>query len=103
MEYKKQIDSELRQIARRVPYNRGIIKCANIFQAISFHLTMVSKDVSHRNITIKGYRGLKIRVDIFEPANRKEKLPCLIPSARLHPKRHPAHKLSFRPWFVLFP
>ena len=31
-----------------------------------------------------------------------EKLPCLIPSARLHPKRHPAHKLSFRPWFVLF-
>ena len=78
MEYKKHIDSELRQIARRVPYNRGIIKCANIFQAISFHLTMVSKDVSHRNITIKGYRGLKIRVDIFEPANRKEKLPCLI-------------------------
>ena len=43
MKYKKQIDPELRSIARNVPYNKVLIKCANLFQAISFGLTTVPK------------------------------------------------------------
>ena len=78
MKYKKLINSELKQIARNVPYNKVIIKFANIFQAISFNLTMVPKEVTNRNITIEGYKGLKFKVEIFEPSNVKEKLPCLI-------------------------
>lgn len=78
MKYKKQINPELKQIARKVPYNKVIIKCANIFQAISFHLTRTPKEVINRNITIEGYKGLKFKVEIFEPSNVKEKLPCLI-------------------------
>ena len=78
MNYKKSIDPELKGIAKKVPYNKAIIKCANIFQTVSFNLTRVPKEVINRNITIKGYKGLKFKVEIFEPADVKEKLPCLI-------------------------
>lgn len=78
MKYKKQIDSELKQIARNVPYNRVMIRFANLFQAISFHLTSVPREVVHRRITIEGYRRLKFGVEIFEPSAAGEMLPCLI-------------------------
>lgn len=78
MKYKNQINPELRQIARNIPYNEMIIKCANIFLMISFHLTAVPKQVVHKTITIRGHQGLKVPVDIFEPSNGTEKLPCLI-------------------------
>ncbi len=78
MKYKKQINPELKQIARNVPYNKAVIKCANIFQVISFYLTKVPKEIINKNITIKGYKELKFKVEIFEPSNAKEKLPCLI-------------------------
>lgn len=78
MNYKKQIHSELRQIAKNVPYNKMTIKCANIFQVLSFQVTAIPREVIHRNITIPGYKGLKLKVEIFEPSNVTEKLPCLI-------------------------
>ena len=78
MKYKKQIDPELKYIARKIPYNKVIIKCANIYQRISLRLTRIPEEVTNRNITLKGYKGLKFKVEIFEPSNVKEKLPCLI-------------------------
>ena len=78
MKYKKMINPELRKIARNIPYNKMIIKFANIFQTISFNLTSTSKEVMNSCITIEGYQGLKCKVEIFEPSNVKEKLPCLI-------------------------
>ena len=59
MKYKKQIHSELKQIARKVPYNKVLIRCANIFQVLSFHLTKIPREVIHRHITVEGYKGLK--------------------------------------------
>lgn len=78
MKYIKHINSELKPIARNIPYNKAIIKFANIFQTVSFNLTRVPKEVINRNITIKGYKGLEFKVEIFEPADVKGKLPCLI-------------------------
>lgn len=78
MKYKNLIHSELKHIARNVPYNRMIIKCANIFQTISFHFTMIPKAVVHRTIVLQGYEEMKVKVEVFEPSNIKEKLPCLI-------------------------
>lgn len=78
MNYKKLINPELKKIACNVPYNKVLIKCANIFQVISFHCTRIPKEVVNRNIRIEGHRGLKFKVEIFEPADVKEKLPCLI-------------------------
>ena len=78
MKYKNQLNPELKKIARNVPYNKTIIKCANIFQVISLRLTTIPKDVTNKNITIKGHKGLKFKVEIFEPSNVTEKLPCII-------------------------
>ncbi|MCQ4637324.1 alpha/beta hydrolase [Anaerovorax odorimutans] len=75
---KKQIDSELKQIAIRVPYNKLVIKCANLFQVVSFRLTRIPKGVTNRRITVEGYKNRNFKVEVFEPSNVKEKLPCLI-------------------------
>ena len=78
MEYKQLIDPELRQIAKKIPYNRVIIRCANIYQSISFKLSAMLKGVDGRTIMIVGHRDLPLKVAIFEPSNAKGKLPCLI-------------------------
>lgn len=78
MNYKNQIHPELKLIARKIPYNKVIIRCANIFQTVSFHLTRIPRGVINRTITVEGYKGLKFKAEIFEPSNVKEKLPCLI-------------------------
>lgn len=78
MDYREQIHSELRRIARKVPYNRAVIGCANLFQGLSFRLTKLPRGVTSRQVVIKGHRGLPLKVEIFEPENRTEKLPCLI-------------------------
>ena len=78
MNYKKWIDPELGRIARNFPYNKTIIRCANVFQAISFYLIRLPKGVCSQSIVIEGYKGLRFKTEIFEPSNRKEKLPCLI-------------------------
>lgn len=78
MKYNKQINPELRYIARKIPYHKAIIRCANIYQRISLRLTKVPEGITSRNLMVKGYNGLNFKVEIFEPSNRKEKLPCLI-------------------------
>lgn len=78
MKYKTLIDPELKGIAKRIPYNRAIIKPANLYQAISFRLAAVPQEAAHRRITLEGYQGLKLKVDVFEPRDGAEKLPCLL-------------------------
>lgn len=78
MKYRKQIDPELRKIARRIPYNRAIIACSNIFQVISLRLTRIPEGITHRNIAVEGYNGLKYKTDIFEPSDAEERMPCLL-------------------------
>ncbi len=78
MKYKKLIHSELKSIAINIPYHKIMIKGANIFQVISFHLTGIPQEVTHKSIVIEGHKGLKLKVEIFEPSNIKEKLPCLV-------------------------
>lgn len=78
MKYKDQIDSELRAIARKVPYNKAIIRLANIYQVISFQFTRIPAGAAHRTITVEGYQGLKFKTYIFEPSDVGEKLPWLI-------------------------
>lgn len=78
MNYKTLIHPELRHIAKRVPYNKMIIKCANVFQAVSLRFTGIPQEAAVRTIKIGGYKELEFKVDIFEPSGKKEKLPCLI-------------------------
>lgn len=78
MNYKKLIAPELKRAAKRVPYNRAIIRCANLYQTISLRLTAIPKKVRNRQIQVEGYKELLCKIDIFEPANAQEKLPCLL-------------------------
>lgn len=78
MNYKDKIDPELRGIAKKIPYNRAIIRFANLYQAAAFRLTRIPDGVSHRRVTIEGYKGLPFGVDIFEPSGAEGELPCLI-------------------------
>lgn len=78
MDYKKQVNPELRGIAKRIPYNKAVIRCANVYQSIALRLTKIPKGVSGKRITVKGYNGIGFKVDVFEPSDRKGKLPCLI-------------------------
>lgn len=78
MNYKERIDPELRRIAQHVPYNKAVIRCANVYQVLSFRLTGVPAGISHKTVALKGYKGLEFQTEIFEPAGRKEALPCLI-------------------------
>lgn len=76
MKYK--IDPELKHIAKRVPFHKLLILCANMFQVISFRLTKIPKKITHKRILINGYQGLTYNVELWEPSNEKTKLPCLI-------------------------
>ena len=78
MNYKEQINPELKSIAKNFPYNRAIIRCANLYQGLSFCLAPISKEATHRIFMLQGYQGLKLKVDLFEPPNAKGTLPCLI-------------------------
>lgn len=78
MEYEKQIDPELRRIADKVPYNTLVIKCANIFQAVSYRLTKLPAGMIRRSMKLRGHQGLKFQAEVFEPSAAKGKLPCLL-------------------------
>jgi len=78
MNYKDLIDPELRPIARKIPYNRAVIALAGLFLPLALRFTSVPKEVAHRTITVSGYQGLNVRVDLFEPRAAAETLPCLI-------------------------
>lgn len=78
MNDKTQIAPELRQIARKIPYNRAIILCANVFQTVSLRLTAIPEGVAGKTITLAGYRDLSFKTEVFEPAGADETLPCLI-------------------------
>lgn len=78
MRYKKQIDPELRPFAKNIPYNKALIYCANLFQAVSFRFAKVPHGVAHKSMTLNGYKGLPFKVERFEPANATQRLPCLL-------------------------
>lgn len=78
MNYKEQLNPELKHIAAKIPYNKAVIACANPYLALSLCLTGIPKEVHHRKFSVTGYRGLECKVDVFEPAITAEKMPALL-------------------------
>lgn len=78
MNYKEQLNPELKHIAAKIPYNKAVIACANPYLALSLRLTGIPKEVHHRKFSVTGYRGLECKVDVFEPAITAEKMPALL-------------------------
>lgn len=78
MNYTHLIDPELKSIAKRVPYNKFLIKTANIYQMLAFALTGISREISCKRIIIRENGRLPLKVAIYEPASAADKLPCLL-------------------------
>ncbi|MCI9542984.1 MAG: alpha/beta hydrolase [Acutalibacter muris] len=77
MKYRN-IDPELKGIAKRTPYNRAVIGCANILLPIALALTRTPSGISARSIMVQGHKGPEFRTEIFEPFGAGKNLPCLV-------------------------
>ena len=73
-----QINSELKHIAVKIPYNKAVIAFANPYLALFLRFTGIPKEVHHRKFSVAGYRGLECKVDVFEPAITAERMPALL-------------------------
>ena len=78
MDYKDQIDPELRDTARQVPFNRRIIRVGNLYQSAVLKLMKIPGDVAAKTIEIEGYQDKKYKTEIFTPADAKGPMPALI-------------------------
>lgn len=68
----------IKSIAKRVPYNKFLIKTANIYQMLAFALTGISREISCKRIIIRENGRLPLKVVIYEPVSAADKLPCLL-------------------------
>lgn len=71
MNYTHLIDPELKSIAKRVPYNKFLIKTANIYQMLAFALTGISREISCKRIIIRENGRLPLKVVIYEPVQQR--------------------------------
>ena len=78
MNYKNQLDSELKKTARRVPFNRLIVRVGNIYQAAALKLVRLPRGVSVKTIETEGYQGLKFKTELITPADAERSMPALI-------------------------
>ena len=77
------IDPQLKSIAKKIPYNRLMIKLAKPYQTLALKGTKLLEGVACRRISLKE-NGRNLPVDIYEPAAATEQLPCLARSVIRH-------------------
>lgn len=78
MDYKKLIDPDLKKIATNPPYNRFVILVANLYLRIANRFISIDEGINHRDIYSNGYNNMKMKIEVFEPVECKELLPCLV-------------------------
>lgn len=78
MNYFKVIDKQLYLIAWTLPFNKLTINVVNPAMTFACKFVKVPPQVKATKHIIKGYGGLNVAVEMFEPANASEDLPCLL-------------------------
>lgn len=78
MNYKDQVDSELKKYAKSMPFNRQIVSVGNVYQAAALKLVKIPKNVSTETIDTEGYHRLPFKTEIFTPADAESPMPALI-------------------------
>lgn len=76
--YRNLIDPELRIVARKLPFDPWMIKMAAKAQTLLLKMIPVPKEVNWRTFSIEGYKDLAVPIEVFEPKEVDEKLPCLL-------------------------
>ena len=54
MNYKEQVDPELKKMAKPVPFNRRIVAMGNVYQAAALKLVKIPKDILVSTIETEG-------------------------------------------------
>ena len=78
MNYKEQVDPELKKMAKQMPFNRRIVSMGNVYQAAALKLVKIPKDILVSTIETEGYQGQRFKTEIFTPAGVEEPMPALI-------------------------
>ena len=78
MDYKSLINPELKNSARRFPFNRGVIFGGNLYQAAEWHFIKPPEDIEEKNIVLKGHKGLSFKTTVFSPKEGKKPAPALL-------------------------
>lgn len=72
------INKELYSIAKRIPFNRFIIKAANIYLSMADKRKKIPDDLNLKKFTVKGYQDLPVPLELIEPVNNNEILPAML-------------------------
>lgn len=78
MKYKTLVDPELKRLAIRIPFSKALIYGDKLTHRFYARLTVIPPAVSKRTLLIRGKDGSSFPADLYEPRNRREKLPALI-------------------------
>ena len=78
MNYKDQVDPELKKLAKLMPFNRRIVTMGNVYQAAALKFVKIPKDILVSTIETEGYKGQRLKTEIFTPAGVEEPMPALI-------------------------
>ena len=78
MNYKDQVDPELKKLAKLMPFNRRIVTMGNVYQAAALKFVKIPKDILVSTIETEGYKGQRFKTEIFTPAGVEGPMPALI-------------------------
>lgn len=75
---KYDINPELKLMAVRLPFNINLLKIAAVFQTLLLKITPVPKAIKRSKYSISGYDGLPLDIEVYEPKNSGDSMPCLL-------------------------
>lgn len=75
--YRKQIDPQLRHIARCIPFTKEMLHLAEKPQKLMLKATPVPRELFVSRYKIKGYHDLELPVEVYESAEDTRVKPCL--------------------------
>ena len=78
MNYKKQVDPELRRRVRTFPFNRCVIAAGNVYQELTWHRLKAPEGIEEKCIVTEGSRHRPLKTTVLSPAGANAPLPALI-------------------------
>lgn len=76
--YEKDIHPDFKSIAYNIPFNVFQMKAAKPILSVMLKATPKPKEITERQVKIRGYQGNVLNINIFEPVQTDQKLPCLL-------------------------
>lgn len=75
---KNKIHSDYKKYAFSMPFNKVTMMLTNKMNESQLKKTPVPAGIKHTELEIKGHNNSKLIVDVYEPENNNEALPCIV-------------------------